>query len=121
MQDFNFYVYILASKRNGTLYAGVTRDLEGRVWQHKHDVYPGFARKHGCTRLVWFEWHTDVNEAIAREKRIKRWRRKWKLELIEKQNPDWDDLYETVLFPDNTKRIEELRSGSRINASRFPG
>lgn len=111
MSKSNFYVYILASRRNGTLYTGVTSDLEGRIWQHKNNVFSGFARKYGCKKLVWFEWHTDVNEAIAREKRIKRWRRKWKLELIECNNPEWDDLYEAIIFPDNSERIQELRLG----------
>jgi putative endonuclease len=87
------YVYMLASRRNGTLYTGVTSDLEGRVWQHKHDITPGFARKHGCTLLVWFETHDEIGEAIRREKQIKRWHREWKLRLIEAGNPDWRDLW----------------------------
>ena len=86
------FVYLLASKRNGTLYTGVTSNLETRIWQHKHDVYPGFARKYGCKTLVWFEAHDDISEAILREKRIKRWRRAWKVALIERGNPDWGDL-----------------------------
>ena len=87
------FVYILASGRNGTLYTGVTSNLETRIWQHKHDVFPGFSTKYGCKTLVWFECHDDINEAILREKRIKRWRRAWKLDLIEADNPQWDDLY----------------------------
>jgi putative endonuclease len=96
-------VYILASKRNGTLYTGVTSNLEARVWQHKRDVFPGFSRKYGCKTLVWFEMHDDVDEAIRREKQIKEWRRNWKLELIEKENPDWRDLFdELVKTPDSS-------------------
>ena len=96
------FVYILASKKNGTLYTGVTSNLEARIWQHRHDVYPGFSRKYGCKTLVWFETHDDIAEAILREKRIKRWRRAWKTELIEKRNPDWHDLYpELFSIPEN--------------------
>ena len=87
------WVYIVTNKRNGTLYTGVTSDLVGRIWQHRHGYSAGFSRKHGCTQLVWFETHDDINEVIAREKRIKRWKRAWKLELIETGNPDWRDLY----------------------------
>ncbi len=87
------YVYILASRRNGTLYTGVTSDLEGRIWQHKHEVLPGFSRKHDCKLLVWFETHNDIAEAIRREKQIKRWHREWKLRLIEEGNPQWRDLW----------------------------
>ena len=87
------FVYMLASSRNGTLYTGVTSNLETRIWQHKNDTFPGFSRKYGCKRLVWFECHDDIAEAILREKRIKRWRRAWKLDLIETGNPDWTDLY----------------------------
>jgi len=86
-------VYIMASKRNGTLYVGVTSDLVGRVSQHRQDLIPGFARKYGCKILVWFEQHEEMHAAIYREKQIKRWLRKWKLELIEKDNPTWRDLF----------------------------
>ena len=96
-------VYILASKRNGTLYTGVTSNLEARIWQHKTDVYPGFSRKYGCKTLVWFEMHDDINEAIAREKRIKEWKRDWKLALIERENPEWRDLFDELLaIPDSS-------------------
>jgi|TARA_R110000744_G_scaffold322033_1_gene428042 putative endonuclease len=91
------FVYMLASSRNGTLYTGVTSNLETRIWQHKNDTFPGFSRKYGCKRLVWFECHDDIAEAILREKRIKRWRRAWKLDLIETGNPDWTDLYPGLL------------------------
>jgi len=83
----------MASKRNGTLYVGVTSDLVGRVSQHRQDLIPGFARKYGCKILVWFEQHEEMHAAIYREKQIKRWLRKWKLELIEKDNPTWRDLF----------------------------
>jgi len=90
-------VYIMASKRNGTLYTGVTSDLPARVWRHKTNVFDGFAKKYGAHRLVYFEIHADIVAAIAREKRIKKWRRKWKLNLIEDANPYWRDLYEDIL------------------------
>ena len=85
-------VYILASKRNGTLYIGVTSDLVKRVWQHKEDMVEGFAKKYGVHTLVYYELHADMAEAIGREKRLKKWNRAWKIELIEKENPQWRDL-----------------------------
>jgi len=87
-------VYILASARNGTLYTGVTSALETRMSQHKLGVFEGFSKTYGCKRLVWYERHATVLAAIAREKRIKRWRRQWKLALIEAENPQWRDLSE---------------------------
>jgi putative endonuclease len=87
------WVYILASKRNGTLYTGATSNLEARIWQHKNDCFPGFSRKYGCKTLVWFETHDDIEAGILREKRLKRWRRAWKINLIEESNPGWRDLY----------------------------
>ena len=84
---------MLASGRRGTLYVGVTNDLVKRVYEHRNDLVPGFTAKYGVHRLVWFEIHDDVSEAIAREKRMKRWQRAWKLELIEQQNEDWHDLW----------------------------
>jgi putative endonuclease len=86
-------VYILASRRNGTLYVGVTNDLSRRVWQHRSDCVGGFVQRYGVYRLVFAEFHETMPDAILREKRIKKWRRTWKLELIEKQNPQWIDLY----------------------------
>jgi putative endonuclease len=85
-------VYIMASSRNGTLYTGVTSALIDRVRQHKLGAYDGFTRTYGCKRLVWYEAHAIMLDAIGREKRIKRWRREWKLALIEAQNPEWRDL-----------------------------
>jgi putative endonuclease len=89
-------VYILASRRNGTLYAGVTSDLVQRIWQHKNHVADGFT-KNGVHLLVWFEVHATMESAIAREKAIKAWKRCWKLELIESHNPQWADLYEEII------------------------
>jgi putative endonuclease len=90
-------VYILASGRNGTLYTGVTSSLVERVWEHKNDVVEGFTKKYKVHALVWFELHQEMLTAIEREKRIKKWRRSWKVELIEKNNPEWDDLYSTLV------------------------
>lgn len=87
------YVYILASKRNGTLYTGVTSDLVKRIQEHRESRHAGFTKRHGLRMLVHYELHDDIADAIAREKAIKKWRRAWKLELIEKSNPDWRDLW----------------------------
>ena len=87
-------VYITASGRNGTLYIGVTSDLDRRIANHKAGVFAGFSKKYGCTRLVWYEAHADMRAAIQREKSLKRWLRKWKLALIEDLNPEWRDLSE---------------------------
>ena len=91
-----YHVYILASGRNGTLYTGVTGDLPQRAWQHRNGVGSKFTSKYGVHRLVHAEAFADVNEAIAREKAIKKWRRAWKLELIERVNPQWLDLYDRL-------------------------
>jgi len=91
-----YYVYMIASRRNGTIYTGVTNDILGRTWQHKNDLVEGFTKKYGVHRLVWFEMHEDINVAIAREKQIKGWNRAWKIRLIEKDNPNWSDLYRTM-------------------------
>jgi putative endonuclease len=88
-----YYVYILASKRNGTLYTGVTNDLLKRIYIHKNDLVEGFTKKYSIHNLVYYEVHTDVREAITKEKQMKKWKRKWKIELIEKFNPNWKDLY----------------------------
>ena len=89
-------VYILASRRHGTLYVGVTNDLVKRVWEHKNNVVEGFTKKYGVHELVYFEMHADMVQAIQREKRIKKWNRAWKIELIEKENPDWNDLWPQI-------------------------
>ena len=88
---------MLASQRNGTLYIGVTSDLIKRVWEHKQDSVEGFTKKYGVHDLVWYEQHEDMLAAIAREKTLKEWQRAWKLELIEKMNPQWKDLYEDLV------------------------
>jgi putative endonuclease len=90
-------VYILASKRNGTLYIGVTSDLVKRVWQHKNDVVEGFTKKYGVHTLVYYEMHANMAEAIRREKQLKKWNRAWKIELIEKENPQWLDLWPALV------------------------
>jgi putative endonuclease len=87
-----FFVYILASRRNGTLYVGVTNDVVRRVSEHKAKLVPGFTRKYDVNRLVYFEEFPSILEARAREGMLKRWRRAWKIQLIEKLNPDWRDL-----------------------------
>src|SRR5688500_4962742 len=89
-------VYILASKRNGRLYLGVTSNLMRRVWQHKNDLAEGLPKRYRVHMVVWYELHGTMQSAIAREKAIKEWKRNWKLELIEKANPHWRDLYEDV-------------------------
>ena len=94
--DKGGFVYILASERNGTLYVGVTSDLIRRVWEHRDGTVPGFTSKYDVKMLVWYERHDDIEAAIGREKAVKKWRRAWKLSLIEETNPDWRDLYETL-------------------------
>ena len=90
-------VYILASKRNGTLYIGVTSDLVKRVWEHKNHMVKGFTKRYGIQQLVWYELHENMASAIEREKRLKGWKRAWKLELIETVNPNWQDLYQYIV------------------------
>jgi len=89
-------VYLLASRRNGTLYCGSTGRLQRRIWEHREGVGARFTAKYGVTRLVWFEAHPVMASAVQREHRIKRWRRAWKIALIEADNPDWADLYPTL-------------------------
>ncbi len=90
-------VYLVASRRNGTWYVGVTSDLIKRVWQHKNQVVPGFTRRYSVHTLVWYEVHETMESAIRREKAIKGWKRAWKIELIEQANPAWHDLYADLL------------------------
>ena len=89
-------VYIVTNKRNGTLYIGVISDLIKRIWEHQNHVVEGFTKRYNIHRLVWYELHTTMESAITREKRLKNWKRKWKLELIESINPQWLDLYDTI-------------------------
>ena len=88
---------MLASKRNGTLYIGVTSDIIKRIWEHKNDMVEGFTSRYNVQRLVWYELHESMESAIAREKRLKNWKRKWKLELIESSNPEWLDLFDSIV------------------------
>jgi len=96
MSAERYAVYIMASHRNGTLYVGVTNGLARRASEHRNGAGATFTRRYDVKRLVWYERHADVGEAIAREKQLKKWERAWKLELIEAMNPDWSDLYETL-------------------------
>lgn len=90
-------VYILASKRNGTLYIGVTSDLRKRIWEHREGFVDGFTKKYSVHRLVYYELFADMYNAITREKRLKKWRRAWKIRLIEEKNPRWDDLWQQIV------------------------
>ena len=92
-----YFIYILASKRNGTLYVGCTNDLIRRIYEHKNDFVKSFTKKYGVHTLVYYEQFDDFDKALQREKQIKEWKRKWKLELIEKVNPLWQDLYDEML------------------------
>ena len=94
--DKLFYVYILASKRNGTLYIGITSDLLKRTYKHKNKMLEGFSKKYGVDTLVYYETYRDALTAITREKRLKKWRREWKLRLIEEKNPAWKNLYDEI-------------------------
>ena len=91
------YVYIMASRRNGTLYIGVTNDLPKRAYQHRNGLIDGFTKRYGCTLLVWYEAHDDIDEARRRELQMKEWRRAWKLRRIAEMNPGWDDLYPALI------------------------
>lgn len=91
-----FHVYLLASKKYGTIYLGVTNNLVRRVYEHREELAPGFTSRYGVKRLVWYEPHADAPTAIGREKQMKKWRRDWKIRLIEQSNPDWLDLYDGI-------------------------
>ena len=92
----SYYVYILASRRDGAIYVGITNDLVRRVYEHRMKAVPGFTSKYNITQLVWFEIYDDPISAIAREKELKKWKRSWKVQLIEATNPQWKDLYESI-------------------------
>jgi putative endonuclease len=92
----SYYVYILASRKDGAVYVGITNDIVRRVYEHRTKAVPGFTSKYNITRLVWFEIYDDPISAISREKELKKWRRAWKVQLIAAQNPDWNDLYESI-------------------------
>ena len=91
-----YYVYILASRRDGAIYVGVTNDLVRRIYEHQIKAVPGFTAKYNITRLVWFGAYDDPVSAISREKELKKWKRAWKVQLIEKDNPNWNDLYQSI-------------------------
>jgi len=93
----SFFVYILASRRNGTLYIGMTDNLARRIWEHRSDVVPGFTKKYGVKTLVWYELHESRENAFQRERQFKKWNRAWKLGLIERLNPDWRDLTDDLM------------------------
>jgi putative endonuclease len=92
----SYYVYIIASRRDGAIYIGVTNNLVRRIYEHRTKAVTGFTAKYNITQLVWFEIYDDPISAISREKELKKWRRDWKVQLIEKDNPKWEDLYETI-------------------------
>ncbi|MFO8053384.1 MAG: GIY-YIG nuclease family protein [Candidatus Omnitrophota bacterium] len=93
----NYCVYVLASRKNGTLYIGVTSNLIKRVWEHKNKIREGFTAKYNVNKLVYYEQYSDPENAIKREKRLKRYKREWKIELIEKSNPEWQDMYNQLI------------------------
>ena len=97
IKEHRYFVYMMASKRRGTLYIGVTSDLAGRAYEHREELLEGFTKKYGVHLLVWFEEYGYVHDAILREKQMKKWRRAWKVELIEKMNPEWTDLFERII------------------------
>lgn len=103
-------VYILASDRNGTLYTGVTSELVGRTWQHKEHVVDGFTKKYDVTKLVWYELHGTMDSAILREKRIKAWKRQWKIRLIEEMNPYWNDLWPEITGQTRVRESQDTGS-----------
>lgn len=117
-----YYIYIMASQRNGTLYTGVTNQLWRRVREHRDGVNEGFTKKYSVKRLVYFEVYGDINRAIRREKTLKKWRRKWKLELIESINPKWLDLYEFIYEQGNLLCIDPASKAGRslvvVNSNR---
>jgi len=90
------WLYLLASKRKGTLYLGVTSDLAQRIWQHREGLIPGFSKRYGCKTLVWWAYYPNLHDARTREVQMKRWKRAWKIELIGKDNPDWRDLWPDI-------------------------
>jgi putative endonuclease len=108
MNEKIYYVYILANKRNGTLYVGVTNDLARRVLEHKEKIIKGFTSKYCVNNLVYFEMHKYVNDAIQRESNIKAWKRKWKIELIESNNKEWKDLFYYLIDENDIEDLKEL-------------
>jgi len=118
-ENFSPVVYLLASHRNGTLYVGMTSDLMGRLHQHREGLLEGFTKDYGVHRLVWFEQHATMEHAIVREKRLKKWNRAWKIELIEEGNPDWRDLARDFGFAAlPSRRVAGASSGDGFPRSR---
>ncbi|MBV9549346.1 MAG: GIY-YIG nuclease family protein [Alphaproteobacteria bacterium] len=113
MRDRDYFVYMLASGHYGTLYIGVTNDILRRVGEHREGVVPGFTRRYGIKRLVWYEQHSDIHDAIAREKKLKRWRRDWKITLLEAENPHWIDLYPALCGHGSRVCTASLRAAVR--------
>ncbi len=111
MQCKTYYIYILASTRNGTLYIGVTNDLIKRVWEHKNSLVKGFTSKYGVKKLVYYETYNNIESAIIREKKLKRWKRSWKIREIEEMNPNWNDLYFELVWLDTCRSLSLRRQG----------
>jgi len=109
-EEKDYYIYIMASQRNGTSYIGITLNLIDRVYKHKKGIYKGFTNRYKVDKLVYYEMYGDVYDAIDREKQLKKWNRKWKLDLIEKVNPQWQDLYDNLL--NNDENLINLDSQS---------
>jgi len=97
LNDENYYLYIIASKKNGTLYIGVTNDLVKRIYEHKQNAVNGFTKKYNVHTLVYYKVHRDIEETIMKEKQMKKWNRKWKVRIIEEKNPEWKDLYDEII------------------------
>jgi putative endonuclease len=121
MQENIYYVYILANKRNGTFYVGVTNNLTRRILEHKEKIIKGFTSKYGVDKLVYFEMHKYINNALQRESNIKAWKRKWKLELIESNNKNWNDLFYDLTTEDEIKDLKELIKKRRAWIPAFAG
>ena len=114
----SYYVYLLASKKHGTLYLGVTNNIVRRVYEHRSKVTAGFTKRYGVDKLVWFESHPSRDQAFVRERQIKEWKRLWKLQLIEARNPNWVDLYDDLdrlLMEDEVRGLSEFLPGSRLS------
>jgi putative endonuclease len=116
----SYYVYMLASRPGGTLYIGVTGDLVRRTWEHRSGAVPGFTRRYGVSRLVWFEIFDDVTLAIKREKTLKHWLRAWKIALIERANPTWGDLYEEIAAQVRAGSSGQARGRQYFTCQRAP-
>ena len=106
-QPKTYWVYIMANTQRGVMYVGVTSKLTGRVWQHRNGTFEGFTKRYGCKTLVWFEGFAEPHLAIAREKKLKRWRRDWKFALIEAENPEWRDRWWELVGPDRAVLTDE--------------